>query len=339
MKAYLKRAVGFGSHEWLRYVYHQFVTDPHYPPPALETLLYAPYSAVEKALYRRGQRSAEGLTLPDFIGIGGMHSGTGWLWDNLRHHPQIYLPNVKELQYFSWRFHRSVRYYSRQFEPHAAKLRGEISTDYGLLPRERIQFLRTLLPDVRLLFLMRDPIDRAWSHAKQCLMFRPGKQYAAVREAEFVRHFRSRTSRMAGDYLTILENWLAVFPQKQLYIGLFDDILRRPEPLLTDVLRHIGASVEFDWSSLPYRAMADNSWIVPGRQNALPAAEEAGRTADSLQDIGRWSDFHPAPIPPQYLTILEDIYADEIEKLYARFGASVTDWRVHRLPPAHHQNA
>ncbi len=293
MKAYLKKSRLYPP---LRFLYHQVVPEPHSRPPVLETLLYRPFSALEKARYVQGRGSTAGLVLPHFLGIGGMQSGTSWLLFYLGHHPQIYVPDVKELQYFSWRYHRSLRYYSRQFEAHADKIRGEISTEYSFLPLERIRFLRAIAPEVRLFFILRDPIDRAWSHAKQELLFRTHRKYEEVREFEFIRRFRHPNTRHYSNCLRDIDNWLSVYPREQLYVGVYDDIVRCPERLLTDVFRHIGVSTDVDFSTFP------------------------------IQEVFRGGEKTP-PMPAKYREVLEEMYADMIEELYRRYGEPVAHWR------------
>src|SRR5438067_4730530 len=94
----LRGSVGYESFRW---TLRQFVKEHHYPPPVLERLAYAPFSAVEKGSYVSGRRSAEQLVMPDFLGIGAMKSGTSWLWGQLVYHPEGFIPEVKEVHYFS----------------------------------------------------------------------------------------------------------------------------------------------------------------------------------------------------------------------------------------------
>ncbi|MCC6730025.1 MAG: sulfotransferase [Chthonomonadales bacterium] len=312
MRAYLKRTAAY---EALRFLYRQAVPDPFYPPPLLQRLALAPVSAVEKRLYASGRLTARGLSMPCYLGLGAMHSGTAWLFEHLDRHPEVYIPPTKELHYFSWNFQRSVRHYARRLAPGADRIRGEITTEYLALPEARIAWVRLLAPDSRLVVLLRNPVDRAWTHARQSLMFRPGRRFADVRPAEFVRHFRSRASREGAEYLRGIDTWLRVFSADRLYIGFFDDIARRPEPMLREILRHIGAS-------------EDLAVLGP-----VSGARDPGARADlepDPQDRGRWSDHFAAPIPAGYRCLLEEMYADPIEALYARFGDAVAAWRVRR---------
>lgn len=141
------------------------------------------YIKVEKTQYALGIRSTNGLCLPDFLGIGAQKAGTTWLHENLCHHPDLYLPEPKELHYFDWGFHRSLRHYSDIFKRGCNRVKGEITPGYSIIPVERMRFIRTIMPDVRLIFLMRNPIDRAWSQALMNLVKLPNGAYLLSRLA------------------------------------------------------------------------------------------------------------------------------------------------------------
>ena len=70
---------------------------------------------VERALYRYGLLSPARVPFPDFLGIGAQKAGTTWLHENLRRHPELFLPEEKELHYFDRQWVRPLRHYSAAF--------------------------------------------------------------------------------------------------------------------------------------------------------------------------------------------------------------------------------
>ena len=205
-------------------------------------------------MYRHGFKSAAGLTLPDFLGIGAQKSATTWLHHNLKAHPQIFVPQgeEKELHYFDDHVnHHELDYYAKFFEAGQGKIKGEITPAYGILPISEIRFIRTVLPDLRLIFLMRNPIDRAWSHALMELTWKANRRIEEISDEEFIAHFQSPASRQRGDYETILNNWQRVFPAERFFIGFYDDVIARPRELLADVFHHLGVSTDVDWGKFP----------------------------------------------------------------------------------------
>ncbi len=108
-----------------------------------------------------------GSRLPNFLVIGAMKAGTTSLYEYLRHHPQVFMPETKEVNFFNplrnWR--RGVAWYEQHFSaagPDAVAV-GEASTSYTKFPwidgvPERIASV--LGSDVRLIYVVRDPVDR-----------------------------------------------------------------------------------------------------------------------------------------------------------------------------------
>ena len=259
----------------------------------VEPVLFAPHH-VEKWLYAKGTRPVRGLPLPHFLVIGVEKAGTTWLYENLRHHPEIYLP-AKELRYFDRDFHRSLRSYARHFAPGASRIRGDITPTYCVLPIGRIRFIRGIMPDVRLVLMLRNPVERAWSYALMHLLRNPGRRLEETDDAEFYTHFRSERSRARGGYPRILDRWLSVFPPERLHVVLFEEIAHAPSDVLRGVLAHIGASTDIARDTFPLTRV-----VNPG-----PGIR----------------------MPDRYRRFLEDLYRDEIDTLHERYGTALAAWR------------
>jgi len=273
------------------------VTLPKRVAKRLSRWLQTGFGMSEKWLYVYGLRSTQTLCLPDFLCIGAQKAGTTWLFTNLRSHPGIYLPEEAlhyDLHYFDLEFHKSLKFYAKKFEPGRQMMKGESTPAYGVVPLSRIRFVRAVIPDVRLIFMMRNPIERAWSHALMGLVKRANRKFDEIDDSEFFAHFSSERSRKRGDYVTILDNWLSVFSREQLYIGFFEDIVNHPQKLLSEVFAHVGISQDVDWDSFPYKRVINKG---PG-----------------------------IPMPKKFRAFLEEMYYQKIEILYERFGDPVADW-------------
>lgn len=103
--------------------------------------------------------------LPTFFVIGAQKSGTSSLYTYLRQHPQVFMPEVKEPDYFveerSWGMGRD--WYESLFEPAGdAVAIGEASTSYAMYPTYRGVPARiaALIPEARFVYLVRHPIER-----------------------------------------------------------------------------------------------------------------------------------------------------------------------------------
>ena len=103
------------------------------------------------------------MRLPDFLGIGTQKGGTTYLYELLKQHPQVFLANPKEQHFFSLHWHRGSDWYRNQFDEAAAgQICGEI-TPYYMFHPEAPSRIASLLPKVKLVVLLRDPVERALS--------------------------------------------------------------------------------------------------------------------------------------------------------------------------------
>lgn len=254
----------------------------------------------EKQLYLSGRLPVERLTLPDFLIVGAQKSGTTWLRNNLAAHPDVFFPEMRgrsdptEVRYFDQNFHRSFRYYAGLYRVATEKLKGDKSPNYYTLPPERIQLIARLMPEARILFMLRNPIERAWSHALMNLVKLPGRDYATVSPERFIRHFDQGYSK--GEYSVVLDRWAQFFPIDQIWVGFYDALSSDPAAVLEQVFIFLGLSTDVNWEQFPF-----NQRFNPG-----------------VRQI----------IPDEYRIYLENMYQPEIETLWRRFGESVDGWRV-----------
>jgi Sulfotransferase domain len=194
--------------------------------------------------------------LPNWLVVAPPKTGTSWLYANLREHPQTFVPPIKELKYFSHRFEvEDLRCYLDHFRDGVGCSKGEASPSYSMLPRRTIRMMRRLMPDLKLIYLMRDPIERAWSHARHS--FSQGEANFKgnrgtiddVTDDEWIVNLEDDWNRLSGDYLGQLQRWLSVFPREQVYVGFFEDLAQSPRKLFRDVLGFLDLDPDFAASS------------------------------------------------------------------------------------------
>ncbi|HYC56304.1 MAG TPA: sulfotransferase [Candidatus Binatia bacterium] len=206
---------------------------------------------------------------PNFLIIGPQRTGTTWLHANLREHPEIFLTEPKELYFFSrlkmkdsprfesdeldWYLnffrpplrHRLYKHlqmrrrFGRLYQPRAF---GEATASYAAMDDDLIEEIAVLRPDVKILMMVRDPVDRAWSHAKKDLVRNRGRKMADVSDAEFHAFFSDPYQIRCAHYEQNLVRWQARFPAAQIFVGSFEDVEQRPEELLARVTAFLGVS-------------------------------------------------------------------------------------------------
>ena len=162
------------------------------------------YFELQLWLYKNHMLHLSDLTLPDFLCIGAQKAGTTWLHKNLRYHPEIYLPDFKEIHFFNGGYkNHGLKWYSQLFEEKGSRIAGDITPAYSTLDKNKIEILHRILPNAKIILILRNPIERAWSAAKMHLCTLKGKDYSNVNRDEFISHFNSAHSLNRGDYINI----------------------------------------------------------------------------------------------------------------------------------------
>ena len=105
-----------------------------------------------------------------------------------------------------------------------------------MLDREQIAHVHEIMPEAKIIFLMRNPIERAWSQTVMYFDKKEGRRVEEVREEEFLDFTRSQSS-LHTDYLRTLENWGAFFSERQIFVGFLEDIHFYPNRLLARALQ------------------------------------------------------------------------------------------------------
>ena len=153
-----------------------------------------------------------------FLGIGAQKAGTTWLYEILRQHPELGFPAGKESHYWTLRTNArdagAVGAYLALFQD-PRRREGEITPAYAALDEAAIACLGAAVPQLRLIFMMRNPLERAWSAALMVLA-RLDMEYAEASDAWFLTLLRSRASLDRGDYATTIRRWCRWFPREAL---------------------------------------------------------------------------------------------------------------------------
>ena len=195
--------------------------------------------------------------LPDFLCIGAQKAGTTTLHGLLGRHPGVHLGDRKEIHYFSLHFDRPLGWYRERFTGARRRQRIGETTPYYLFHPQAPGWIAETLPDVRLIVLVRDPVERAISgyfHAR-----RNGMEPLAIDEA-----FAAEDGRLSGAeavlarpgegheshqwhgyasrsrYEVQLDRYLARFPRSRLLLVRSEDLFADPRGTWATVLGHLG---------------------------------------------------------------------------------------------------
>jgi hypothetical protein len=191
---------------------------------------------------------------PTFIVIGAQKSATTSLYNWLRNHPQIFLSAQKELDFFSQAdlYANGFDYYRNKWfsDTGAAIAIGEVSPQYMLSAAAPARIVRHL-PNVKLLAVLRNPIDRAVSHHSMLRKwgveqrsFTTTAKALAEGGRELIDHTHENIL-VAGLYGAILERYLGLFPRQALCVEFYEELVAQPQQRLQRILEFIGVDPNF----------------------------------------------------------------------------------------------
>src|SRR5881398_2331612 len=223
---------------------------------------------------------------PDFLCIGAHKAGSTWLYQQLDSHPDFWMPPVKELHYLDQlsrvqraagprcRDERVRRFlerlqslsaepgidlenYGRLFEPKASLLSGDISPNYSTLGNKVIRQVVGYFPNLKVMFLARDPVERVWSHLSMEVHYRQIEPFDPTNIDEVDRNLSRRGMLLRSYPSAVVARWKRYVHPDLFRVYFFDDLQRNPTELRRSILRFLDADPDKPGS----RVTTDyNSW-------------------------------------------------------------------------------
>jgi hypothetical protein len=291
------------------------------------------------------RRSPAHTHRPTFVGLGAQKCASTWLHHVLAAHPQVSVPETKEIDFFSYHFDRGYQWYEHCFggATPASRAFGEVSPSYFHEPAVPARVVR-YLPEARLLLTLREPVERALSnhrhevragHVTGDLSFETG----LANNPMYVEQ---------GLYATHLRQWLRHFERNRIHVVLIEDIATDPLAVAQAVYRFLGVEESFVPPDLMRRY--NRSYVARSRAltsvkdvaygaTRLPGLRWAWQTAADLglRSLYRGVNHRPSqtaiPAPrPETLTHLAELFAPEVRDLEQLLGRSLEHW-LGRRPP------
>ena len=261
---------------------------------------------------------------PTFICPGAQKAGTTWLHQQLKTHPDFWMPPQKEVDYLApfpnsrakyaerlekvraklqgkpklqwrldwWEYFTSdwaLERYPGLFDLAGDKFSGDVSPSYSTMSAEEIAKAAEIVPWAKIVILLRDPVERAWSHARHTVTRGPKNDLPEPERIEAMVKFATSERCLAnGDYVTIIRNWQAAFGEDQVHVGFYDDLVNKPAEMMNGILDFLGA---------PH----------------FPKEQEA-----ELKNVANHGESYPCP--PELRKSLELHYAPMLEELGELIG-------------------
>jgi hypothetical protein len=275
--------------------------------------------------------------LPDFLIVGTMKAGTTSLAAWLRAHPAVWSPSRKELHFFNHLWDRGVDWYREQFEDApAGAVAGEAGPGY-MIHKVYIERMAAVVPDARLLVVLRNPTDRAWSqYWHSVARDEESRSFAEVVDFELaadLTEWRASGGCVArGLYINQLRCLTAYFDRAHIHVGLFDDLAELPHPFFASVCRFLGVDDRvipeevgrtFDAFAIdlklgnrePATSRRGGGLlrrVLPPRQNRSPAPPDSARPREGM--------------PSSVRTTLQEYFRPYNDELAQWLGVDLSRW-------------
>lgn len=162
---------------------------------------------------------------PNFIGIGVQKCASTWLYRILEDHPDVFVSEPKELDFFSCHFVRGYQWYLEHFKNGIGyKAVGEISPSYFHCP-DAPRRIRDFSESINIILTIRDPIERAYSQHLHCVRL----GFVSGSDLSFESAVQTNPTYVdQSRYSKHIDNWLRVFSKDQICIFLLEDIKANP---------------------------------------------------------------------------------------------------------------
>lgn len=288
----------------------------------------------------------------DFFCLGAQKAGTTSLHHLLSMHPDVFLPEIKETHFFSdghGEFTKGLSFYlARYFKEAApASVKGEIDPEYMFFP-EVPRRLYEAFPEAKLIFVLRDPVTRAYSHF--LMSRRRGYErldFEGAIDAELRRLEGGNIQTLSdfsyvarGYYFEQISRFLNYFPRDQMLFLFSDELKSQPEEILKEVHGFLGLR------QIAYKPIGDaeanqaaepRSWFVQNLVSGNSLGRKIGGTLLPTRLKGWVWDFvdkynrrsiKPQPLRPEVVAKLRQCYSHDILALSDLVGRDLSHWGV-----------
>jgi len=261
---------------------------------------------------------------PTFLGIGPYKTATTWMHTFLEKHPEIMLPEKKEINFFSFNYDKGWDWYLGHY-PDQQQIKsavGDISPSYfsSELAPSRIA---ERLPGVKILVILRNPVDRAYSH--YCMDLRLGKTSPQI-DSEIFQFIED------GLYYKHLKRYFSVLPDKQFFVALYDELVENSALFIRQIYDFLGVAADFIPDDINTRVYAKKplpryGWVYEKIYRAFRDAQKRRKNPLIPLQGKQWmvNNMHkilPKTDYPEFTPLIKT----EIAKLYHDDIAELSNW-------------
>ncbi len=281
--------------------------------------------------------------LPTFMIPGAAKAGTSYVAHILSQHPDVFLPHIKEPGYFSTdptegRHHRGYAYYRKLLAPgRGAKHLGDASSTYLWDPASP-KLISQHIPDVKLIVILRNPIERTYSGYWQDI--KSGKQLVDFKSGLLDKHWRIGEMVQRSRYDLQLRRYLEFFNREQILILLYDKLSMDPQETIDKMLtflnlvplpQDVDVRSRINPAGVPRsRAVARllrNKKLMGLVRDAVPAtwAPKLKKTIDAMRHLNQRDGSYPK-MDDETRRHLVEIFRAPVAELSQMLETDLTHW-------------
>lgn len=266
--------------------------------------------------------------LPQFLIIGAQKSGTTWLVDMLRDHRDVFIPR-NEVHFFNTHYDRGYDWYASHFsEAKKSQRIGEKTPDYlggdlaGLQEGTIAQRIKNDLPGVKLIVVLRDPVNRAVSAYNHYVRTRIISPLQSINSYFLKRKFEKDNLGILdyGNYEKHLALFEERFPAEQILILYYEDMMKEKQATMDRVCKFIGVPA-FQFPNLELRSNAFKK-SRPGLiiHYYVPVLKRLGWQLDKILPTNKQQ------VNSEVQEYLEDYYSETVLTMKEKLGHVPQKW-------------
>lgn len=194
----------------------------------------------------------------DFLGIGAQRSGTTWIAECLREHPEICLSSPKEIHFFGTEKYRKLgfNWYRKHFNCRPNQIRGEFDPGYFMSEKAAEQ-IRENFPDIKLIVCLRNPTERAFSNYLSTKDLQPQKK-------SFEESIKQNPQALErGLYYKHLKKYFELFPEENILVLIYEEIKKNPEEFIKKIYNFLDVDKNFKPSGLNRKSNTSKEYRLP----------------------------------------------------------------------------
>ena len=265
--------------------------------------------------------------LPNFLIIGVPRGGTGWLYNNLRTHPEIFMPLQKEIHFFDRNYHQGIQYYEQFFKDvHQEKAIGEASPAYFHTAEVPERIYEDLGPNIKLIVSLRNPAERLYSS-----FWLTKDKYKSNRGLSFEEKLKQKPQYIEeGYYVDHINRYLRYFNKNQLLFLSFDDIKKNPEDLLKKIYAFLEVDTEHISPLLNFEINSAKSRPSIGKNPLIYYSYRVIKKLGLKQLAYKVEKFNKIEYPPMNPDtkkwLVKEMYQDKNRQLQDLIGIDNSHW-------------